>query len=82
VGAGVGLDHRGSRRLGGAEQWIWYVVAGISYVGFAVWHKWVLNWFVGPAWLVGVVAGGPWLFDRARRQCDRVRDALGGRGRP
>jgi hypothetical protein len=31
-----------------------------------VYHKWVLNWIVGPAWLVGVVVAGPWLVDRVR----------------
>jgi hypothetical protein len=60
------LDHRGSRRLGPWEQWFWYLVAGLSYIAFGVYHKWVLNWIVGPAWLVGVVVAGPWLVDRVR----------------
>lgn len=57
-------DHRGSRRLTGAEEWIWYVLAGTSYIVLGIWHKWLLNWFVGPVWLVAVVVVGPWLTDR------------------
>jgi hypothetical protein len=32
-------DHRGSRRLGPVEQWVWYVVAGVSYVGLGIFYK-------------------------------------------
>ena len=61
---GPPTDHRGSRRLGPVEQWVWYLVAGVSYVGLGIYHKWLLNWFVGPAWLVAVVVIGPWLTDQ------------------
>ena len=57
-------DFRGSRRLVGVEDWCWYLVAGVSYVVLGIWHKWLLNWFVGPAWLVGIIVIGPWLTDR------------------
>lgn len=59
-------DHRGSRRLGPFEQAVWYVVAGVTYIGLGVYHKWLLNWFVGPAWVVAVVVIGPWLTDQVR----------------
>jgi hypothetical protein len=62
----LATDHRGSRRLGPLEQWIWYVVAGVSYVGLSIFHKWLLNWIVGPLWLVTVVVVGPWLTDQIR----------------
>jgi hypothetical protein len=61
-----GVDHRGSRRLGPWEQWFWYLLAGVTYIAFGVYHKWVLNWIVGPLWLVTVVVAGPWLVDRVR----------------
>ena len=60
------MDHRGSRRLGAVEQSFWYVVAGVTYVGLGIYHKWLLNWFVGPVWLVAVAVIGPWLIDRIR----------------
>lgn len=59
-----GLDFRGSRRLVGFEEWFWYVAAAVSYIVLGIWHKWLLNWFVGPAWLIAFVVIGPWLTDR------------------
>lgn len=54
---------------------IWYVLAALSYIVLGMWHKWLLNWFVGPAWLVAVVVIGPWLADRItgrlRRRLER-----------
>ncbi len=70
------LDHRGSRRLGLVEQWVWYLLAGATYIGLGVWHKWLLNWFVGPVWLVAFVVIGPWLWDRARTVALRARAAV------
>ncbi len=58
------LDFRGSRRLVGFEEWFWYVLAGVTYIVLGIWHKWLLNWFVGPAWLVVFIVVGPWLTDR------------------
>jgi len=58
------LDFRGSRRLGGAEEWAWYLTAAVTYITLGIWHKWILNWFVGPLWLVTIVVVGPWLTDR------------------
>lgn len=45
---------------------MWYVLAFASYVGLAVFHKWLLNWIIGPVWLVATVAIGPALWDRVR----------------
>jgi hypothetical protein len=59
-------DHLGQRRLSRGENWWWYAVAGISYVSLGVWHKWLLNWFVGPVWLVCVLWFGPLLVDLVR----------------
>lgn len=58
------FDFRGSRRLVGREEWFWYFAAAVSYIVLGIWHKWLLNWFVGPAWLVAFVVVGPWLTDR------------------
>ena len=62
------LDHRGSRRLGRREEAFWYIFAAVSYVSLSVYHKWLLNWIVGPLWLVATVAVGPALIDRIRRR--------------
>jgi len=57
--------------LGRVEEWIWYVVAAVTYIGAGVVQKGLLNWIVGPIWLVTVVVGGPWLFDRVRQALGR-----------
>ena len=64
----VRLDHRGSRRLTARESAVWYGVAGASYIALSIFHKWLLNWFVGPVWLVAFVWAGPALLDRVRRR--------------
>ena len=48
-------------------------MAGVSYIVVGVYQKWVLNWFVGPAWLVVVVVLGPWLVDQVRTRSHRRR---------
>ncbi len=45
---------------------MWYVVAAVSYILLGIWHKFLLNWFVGPVWLVAVVVIGPAVWDRIR----------------
>ena len=42
----------------------WYVAAAVSYIALSVFHKWLLNWIIGPAWLVAFVTIGPALTDR------------------
>ena len=59
-------DHLGWRRLGSVEEWFWYLLAGASYIVLGIWHKWLLNWFVGPVWLVVFVVVGPWIVDKLR----------------
>jgi hypothetical protein len=34
-------------------------VAAVSYITAGIWNKWLLNWLVGPVWLVAVVCLGP-----------------------
>ena len=60
------LDFSGSRRLTGKEEWFWYVAAAASYIAVSMFHKGLLNWFVGPLWLVAVVVIGPAVWDRLR----------------
>ena len=61
-------DFRGSRRLGPWETAVWYVVAAVSYICVSLLQKGLLNWVVGPLWLVTVVVAGPALVDRVRRR--------------
>jgi hypothetical protein len=62
------LDHVGQRRLQGGEMWFWYLFAGITYVGVSLWQKFLLNWLVGPVWLIVVIWAGPAVYDRLRRR--------------
>jgi hypothetical protein len=55
-----------TRALNLRETWFWYVFAGVTYIGASLAQKGLLNWFVGPAWLVAVVWFGPLLVDRIR----------------
>lgn len=59
-------------RLTGAAEWFWYVAAAVGYVNFGIWHKWLLNWVVGPVWLVTVVCLGPAAVDTIRRVAGRI----------
>jgi hypothetical protein len=44
-----------------------YALAGASYVGASIVEKGLLNWIVGPAWCVAVVAGVPALGRKLRQ---------------
>ena len=59
------------------EQAVWYVVAAVTYIGVGIYHKGLLNWIVGPAWLVAVVVVGPWVTDQIGA---RLRRGDGDRG--
>jgi len=61
-------DFRGSRRLSKRETAFWYLVAAVSYIAVSLLQKGILNWVVGPLWLVAVVVFGPALVDRVRRR--------------
>jgi hypothetical protein len=54
------------RPLSRGEKVFWYALAGITYCGVAIFEKGLLNWIIGPIWLVAFVAGGPALVDRIR----------------
>jgi hypothetical protein len=43
-----------------------YVVAAASYVGLGMFHKFLLNWIIGPVWLVAVVWFVPSLVEALR----------------
>lgn len=61
-------DHLGSRRLARGEEVVWYGLAAVSYVAAGILEKGLLNWIVGPLWLVAFVWAGPPLVDRVRRR--------------
>jgi hypothetical protein len=46
----------------------WYVVATVTYVAASLVEKSLLNWLVGPVWLVAVVTIGPVAADRVLRR--------------
>lgn len=49
-----------------------YVSAAVSYIALAVFHKWLLNWVIGPLWLVAWVWVVPRLFRAGRRLLGRA----------
>ena len=48
-----------------------YVLAGASYVVLGVFHKFLLNWIIGPLWLVGWIWAAPVVIDRLRARRSR-----------
>ena len=62
------LDFRGSRRLTGREEWFWYLFAAVTYIIAGIWQKFLLNWLIGPLWLVTVVCVGPVIHDALARR--------------
>lgn len=52
--------------MSGGEEAVWYLVAAITYVGASLVEKALLNWLIGPLWLVAVVTLGPLAADRLR----------------
>ena len=61
-------SHLRRRRLSGREEALWYLVAGVTYIGASLLQKGLLNWLVGPLWLVAVVTLGPVAADRVLRR--------------
>jgi hypothetical protein len=45
-----------------------YASAAVTYVTLAIYNKWLLNWILGPLWLVAWVWGLPALWKLVRRQ--------------
>src|SRR5262245_55942165 len=61
------------RRLSRNEKILWYGLAGVTYCGVAIFEKGILNWIIGPIWLVFFVTAGPALVDQVRgRRPERV----------
>ncbi len=56
-----------------------YTAAAVTYVLFSIHNKWLLNWVLGPLWLVGWVWGLPALWNLVRRR--PVRPQRGGQER-
>ena len=40
-------------------EWVWYVVAAVSYIAAGSTHKALLTWLIGPAWVVITLWFGP-----------------------
>lgn len=51
-----------------------YLLAGVSYVALGVFHKWLLNWIIGPLWLVAFVVVVPAAIEWVRRRVTNERD--------
>jgi hypothetical protein len=45
-----------------------YILAGVTYVGLGMFHKFLLNWIIGPLWLVAVVWLVPMAVEGVRRR--------------
>ncbi|MFL6205264.1 MAG: hypothetical protein ACJ739_07915 [Acidimicrobiales bacterium] len=45
-----------------------YLAAGVTYVGVAMFHKFLLNWIIGPVWLVAWVWLVPVVIEAVRRR--------------
>ena len=41
-------------------------MAFVSYVTLSIWHKFLLNWIIGPLWLVAFAWIGPAIYDKIR----------------
>ncbi len=61
-------SHLRRRQLSGREEALWYLLAAATYIGASLLEKSLLNWLVGPVWLVAVVSLGPAATDRILRR--------------
>jgi hypothetical protein len=50
-----------------------YASAAVTYISLSIYNKWLLDWIVGPFWLVAWVWGLPALYKLIRRQPIRPR---------
>jgi hypothetical protein len=50
-----------------------YASAAVTYTTLSIYNKWLLDWIVGPLWLVAWVWGLPALVKLVRRQPVRPR---------
>ena len=74
--SGADVDPPSAAHTGRADDPPWYtrrielvlyVLAGVTYVGFGMFHKFLLNWIIGPVWLVAWVWAVPAAIERVRR---------------
>jgi hypothetical protein len=61
-------------KAAGTASWVWYAAAAVTYCGAAIVEKGLLNWFVGPMWLVAFIWFGPLVADRVRGLRSRHED--------
>jgi len=54
-------------------DFVLYASAAVTYIGLSIYNKWLLDWVVGPLWLVAWVWGLPALVKLVRRQPVRPR---------
>ena len=45
-----------------------YLSAAVSYISVSIYNKWLLDWVIGPLWLVAWVWGLPAIVKLIRRQ--------------
>jgi hypothetical protein len=45
-----------------------YASAAVTYIGLSIYNKWLLDWIIGPFWLVAWVWGLPAIVKLIRRQ--------------
>ena len=45
-----------------------YLSAAVSYISLSIYNKWLLDWIIGPLWLVAWVWGLPAIVKLIRRQ--------------
>jgi len=53
-----------------------YAAAAVTYIGFGLYNKWLLDWIIGPLWLLAWMQVVPALGRRFRRRSD-ARSARG-----
>jgi hypothetical protein len=49
-------------------QALTYAAAAATYIGFGMFHKWLLNWIVGPLWVVAFVVLVPATIEAVRQR--------------
>ncbi len=61
-----------------------YLLAAVTYIGFSIYNKWLLDWIIGPLWCVAFVWGIPALWRWVRGEPVRPRrdSGPGGTGTP
>ena len=58
------------------SSWRSTSLAGVTYIGFGMFHKFLLNWIIGPVWLVAWI----WLVPAADRGRPPPPSAMSGEG--